>query len=199
VPQCAIGGYCESNSGSARAGGVRQKPEKGLPEADARDRRQRVKTGPRQSVLALSDFAESTLDGVGSAGSVEPSAARDSRLYVRLLHEDRLLLRERAAARGMGAATYVSVLVRSHLRNVAPLPKEELSALKRSVAELGAIGRNMNQIARAASQGGKPGGPDRDDVWAMLRVAEALRDHVKALLKANLVSWRDSNAGEPSR
>jgi len=82
---------------------------------------------------------------------------------------------------------------------VAPLPKEELSALKRSVAELGAIGRNMNQIARAASQGGKPGGPDRDDVWAMLRVAEALRDHVKALLKANLVSWRDSDAGEPSR
>jgi hypothetical protein len=153
----------------------------------------------RLVILALSDFAESTLDGVGSAGSVEPSAARDSRLYVRLLHEDRLLLRERAAARGMAAATYVSVLVRSHLRNVAPLPKEELSALKRSVAELAAIGRNMNQIARAASQGGKPGGPDRDDVWAMLRVAEALRDHVKALLKANLVSWRDSNAGEPSR
>jgi hypothetical protein len=153
----------------------------------------------RLVILALSDFAESTLDGVGSAGSVEPSAARDSRLYVRLLDEDRLLLRERAAARGMAAATYVSVLVRSHLRNVAPLPKEELSALKRSVAELGAIGRNMNQIARAASQGGKPGGPDRDDVWAMLRVAEALRDHVKALLKANLVSWRDSNAGEPSR
>jgi len=59
----------------------------------------------RLVILALSDFAESTLDGVGSAGSVEPSAARDSRLYVRLLHEDRLLLRERAAARGMAAAT----------------------------------------------------------------------------------------------
>jgi len=150
-------------------------------------------------IQALKDSTESNSDEVGSAGRVEPSSARDSRLYVRLRPEDRLLLRERAAARGMAAATYVSVLVRSHLRNLAPLPKEELSALKRSVAELSAIGRNMNQIARAASQGGKRGGPDREDLWAMFRVAEALRDHVKALLKANLISWGDSDAGDRSR
>ena len=95
---------------------------------------------------------------------------------------------ERATARGMPSATYVSVLVRSHLRNLAPLPKEELLALKRSVAELGAIGRNLNQIARAANQGGKPAGPGREDLKAMLRVAEGLRDHVKALLRANQIS-----------
>ena len=57
----------------------------------------------------------------------------------------------------------------------------------------------MNQIARAASQGGKHSGPAPEDLWAMLRVAAALRDHVKALLNANLISWRDSNAGDPSR
>src|SRR5215469_17754665 len=51
--------------------------------------------------------------------------------------EDRLLLRERATGRGMAPATYASVLVRAHLRGLAPLPKEELTALKRSVAELG--------------------------------------------------------------
>ena len=85
--------------------------------------------------------------------------SRDARLSVRLAPEDRILLSDRATARGMPSATYVSVLVRSHLRNLAPLPKEELLALKRSVAELGAIGRNLNQIARAANQGGKPTGP----------------------------------------
>ena len=63
-----------------------------------------------------------------------------SGLYVRLRQEDRLLLHERAAARGMASATYVSVLVRSHLRSLAPLPKDELIALKRAVTELGAIG-----------------------------------------------------------
>ena len=94
----------------------------------------------------------------------------------------------------MPSATYVSVLVRSHLRNLAPLPKEELLALKRSVAELGAVGRNLNQIARALNQGGKYSGPGREDLKAMLRVAEGLRDHVKALLKANQISWEQGHA-----
>jgi hypothetical protein len=120
--------------------------------------------------------------------------SRDARLSVRLAPEDRILLSGRATARGMPSATYISVLVRSHLRNLAPLPKEELSALKRSVAELGAIGRNLNQIARAANQGGKPSGPGREDLRSMLKVAEALRDHVKALLRANQNSWEQGYA-----
>jgi hypothetical protein len=120
--------------------------------------------------------------------------SRDARLTIRLAPEDRVLLCERATARGMRSATYVSVLVRSHLRNLAPLPKEELLALKRSVAELGAIGRNLNQIARAANQGAKPAGPGREELKAMLRVAEGLRDHVKALLRANHISWEHGHA-----
>ena len=128
-------------------------------------------------------------DGVAPTGVV-----RDARLYVRLAPEDRILLSGRATARGMPSATYVSVLVRSHLRNLAPLPKEELLALKRSVAELGAIGRNLNQIARAANQGGRPPGLGREDLKAMLRVAEGLRDHVKALLRANQISWKQGHA-----
>jgi Bacterial mobilisation protein (MobC) len=97
----------------------------------------------------------------------------------------------------MAAATYVSVLVRAHLRNLTPLPKDELLALNRSVAELGAIGRNLNQIARATHQAVPISEPRRSDVLAMLRVCEALRDHVKALLKENAVSWKAGYA-EPS-
>jgi predicted DNA binding CopG/RHH family protein len=119
---------------------------------------------------------------------------RDARLYIRVAPEDRRLLSDRAKARGMPSATYVSVLLRSHLRNLAPVPKEELLALKRSVAELGAIGRNLNQIARAANQGGRPTGPGREDLKSMLRVAEGLRDHVKALLRANQISWEQGHA-----
>ena len=87
-----------------------------------------------------------------------------------------------------------SALVRSHLRNVAPLPNEELTALKRSVAELGASGRNLNQIARVANQGGKPTGPGREDLRAMLEIAEALHDHVKALIRTNQSSWEQGYA-----
>jgi hypothetical protein len=57
-------------------------------------------------------------------------ARRGARLMIRLRPDDQILLRDRAAARGMPAATYVSVLTRSHLRSLAPLPQEELRALK---------------------------------------------------------------------
>jgi hypothetical protein len=139
-----------------------------------------------------------TVESAGAcSGDVLPKPvsrqARQARLYVRLHAEDQLLLRERAAARQMAAATYASVLLRAHLRSLQPLPKEELMALKRSIAELGAIGRNLNQIARAANQGGRVE-PIRDDLRAFLKVCEALRDNVKGLIKANVKSWEAGHA-----
>lgn len=82
------------------------------------------------------------------AEPVAPPDPRDARLTVRLVPEDRALLHERAIARSMAAATYVSVLVRSHLRRLAPLPNRELSSLQTSVRELAAVGRNLNMMAR---------------------------------------------------
>jgi hypothetical protein len=117
---------------------------------------------------------------------------RNARLYVRLDLEDRLLLTDRAAARGMRSATYVSLLVRSHLRGVAPLPRDELLALKRSVAELSAVGRHLNHIAKAIHQG-QSAAPGQQELRAMLKISEGLRDHFKALLKANEQSWRQGH------
>jgi hypothetical protein len=113
----------------------------------------------------------------------------DRPVFVRLRPDDRLLLDARAEARGMRPATYVAVLTRSHLRQLAPLPKDELLALKRSIGELAAIGRNINQITKVANEGGRLPGSVREEFRAMLKVCEALRDNTKALLKANLTSW----------
>ena len=117
-----------------------------------------------------------------------------SSLYVRIRKEDRLLLHERAAARGMASATYASVLVRAHLRSLAPLPKDELVALKQAVSELSAIGRNVNQIARAASSGARVAGLGHEEFRAILKICEALRDHTKSLIKANAASWASGHA-----
>lgn len=114
--------------------------------------------------------------------------ARGARLYVRLRPEDHLLLRERATARGIAAATYASFLLRAHLRAVTPMPDRELEELKRSVAALSAIGRNLNQIARAANQG-RVVGPSVADLKHLLRACEALREHIKGLVNANTASW----------
>jgi hypothetical protein len=94
----------------------------------------------------------------------------------------------------MAPATYISVLTRAHLRSLAPLPREELLALKRAVSELGAIGGNLNQIARAANQGERVDAPGPQAVQLMLRICGCLRDHVKALLLANLRSWQEGQA-----
>jgi len=119
---------------------------------------------------------------------------RDLRLSVRLRPDDHVLLRERANGRGIAAATYVSMVLRAHLRAVTPLPDRELVELRRAVGELGMIGRNLNQIARVANQTGKLNGPSSADLRALLRALQGLRDHVKALMLANTVSWESGHA-----
>jgi hypothetical protein len=104
------------------------------------------------------------------------------------------LLTERASARRIPAATYVSLLLRAHLHGLNTLPKAEYAALKESVSELAAIGRDLNQIARVMNQGGRAAPPGRADVATMLKVAVRLRDHFKALLRANARSWTQSPA-----
>ncbi len=123
----------------------------------------------------------------GSGGGGRP-------MLVRLRTEDRLLLDARAEARGMRPATYASVLLRSHLRKLTPLPKDEYLALKRSIADLASIGRNINQIAKAVIGGGRIADSAGAEFRAMLKIWVALRDNTKSLLKANETSWVTGNA-----
>jgi Bacterial mobilisation protein (MobC) len=130
-------------------------------------------------------------DGVGRPRRETQGARGNGKpILVRLRDEDRLLLGARAEARGMRSATYASVLIRSHLRQLAPLPKDEFLALRRSIAELATIGRNINQIARAVNEDGRAPSTVREEFRAMLKICEALRDNTKSLLKANEVSWQ---------
>jgi hypothetical protein len=120
--------------------------------------------------------------------SVEPVPI-DGKISVRLRTDDFLLLRERAKARVIPTSTYVSFLIRSHLRALTPLPTAELNALKRSVAEVSAIGRNLNQIAHALNKGERVDGVSKADLHALLRALDGLRVHIKAVIKVNLASW----------
>lgn len=160
-----------------------------------RETKTRFAAVARHQGVSDSALLKRLVDTMLQAGNAADGVATDdpvvrvSRFSIRLRPDDRILLRERAAARGMPAATYVSVLTRAHLRGLSPLPKEELLTLRRAVSELGSIGRNLNQIARAANQGERTSGPGREDLRAILRVCEGLRDHVKDLLSANIKSW----------
>lgn len=136
--------------------------------------------------LMLQSASAAELETPGGAGRT----SRDSRLTVRIRPDDQLLLRERAAARGMAPATYVSVLTRSHLRSLAPLPKAEWLTLERIVTELSKLGRNINQIARAANRGERVTGSGEGAFRATLMICEALRVNTKKLLRANAKAWQ---------
>jgi hypothetical protein len=136
--------------------------------------------------LMLQSASAAEVGTLGGAGRT----SRDSRVTVRIRPDDQLLLRERAAARGMAAATYVSVLTRAHLRGLAPLPKAEWLLLERSVTELSRLSRNINQIARAANRGERVTGPGRDDFLPFFKICVAVRDHTKGLLQANAKAWQ---------
>jgi hypothetical protein len=142
----------------------------------------------------LKRLVELMLQGASAAEVPTLAAAdrtsRDSRLTVRIRPDDQLLLRERAAARGMAAATYVSVLTRAHLRGLAPLPKAEWLTLEKIVNELSRLGRNMNQIARAANRGERVTAPGQNHFLYFLKICEALRVHTHGLLEANAKAWR---------
>jgi hypothetical protein len=94
----------------------------------------------------------------------------------------------------MPSATYVSVLVRSHLRDLSPLPKAELLALKRSIAELSAIGRNVNQLTMAARQSRQGLDLSAEHVRHILMLCESMRGEIKRLLIANAESWQSGHA-----
>jgi hypothetical protein len=142
----------------------------------------------------LKRLVERMLQGSGAAQVGTPGdvcrTSRESRLSIRIRPDDQMLLRERAAARGMAAATYVSVLTRAHLRGLAPLPKAEWLALEKSVSEISRLGRNINQIARAANRGEPVTAPGRNDLMYFIKICEGLRDHTHGLLQANSRSWQ---------
>jgi hypothetical protein len=114
---------------------------------------------------------------------------RDRRLFVRISPEDSLLLKARALARGMRPATYLAVLLRSHLRSLSPLPKDELLALRCVVSELGALTRELHRIAHMLGQEGRAAAPELPDLRDVARLCQVLRSNTKALIRANVNSW----------
>jgi antitoxin component of RelBE/YafQ-DinJ toxin-antitoxin module len=162
------------------------------------DTKARVRRLAERDGITESALVRQLLDVVlRTAGLDDPPAItvpdkvnRDARVNVRLEPEDWRLLRERARARGVAAATYLSYVARCHLRGAAPLLKAEYTLLKQSVDQLAALGRNLNQIAGAIRRGDRPATPARAEVATMLRLSESLRDHFRGLLEANDRSWR---------
>ena len=162
----------------------------------AANRQQLTESALLKRMLDLMLHAAGSAGAAGVATKAPP--LRQTRVYVRLTPGDCLLLQARATARCLAPATYAAILLRAHLRALTPLPEAELRALRQTTRELWAIGRNLNQIARAANQGNAGTGVSRDELQVLMKVCVALRDHVRQYIQANVRSWESGNAASQS-
>lgn len=126
--------------------------------------------------------------------SVQTSDASDGRIAIRiaLSTAEHSALSELAQRMGFTRRRLIVAMVRALVLRQPQFGNREIAALEESNYQLAAIGRNLNQIARALNAApGRAGQHDR------LAVIEALRREIHAHLEkvqqlhhANLSRWR---------
>ena len=89
----------------------------------------------------------------------------------------------------MKPSTYIAALVRAHLVEDPPLPAAELAALERATAELSAIGRNLNQVARSLNAGAAAPEGTAEAVAQSAQIAEEVRAAAKLYVRKAVAAW----------
>lgn len=147
----------------------------------------------RTESIVLRDLIEHALrtrpDLVAVPAALPRRSARAERVYVRLSVPDRRGLTDRAGRARVPVATYVSLLVRAHLCQVAPPLDEHVGLLRQEIRNLVAIGRHLAKLNDHIDKTARAPASLKQEVAAMLTVCSALRDHTRSLLQAHIDSW----------
>lgn len=100
----------------------------------------------------------------------------------------------RAKAKGMKFSRWVAALVQSNLMRDAVLSTDEIQMLNASNRELAAIGRNLNQIAKALNE--RFHETDRIKLEHLNELNKAIEQHdktIRRLIRASQQSWEALN------
>jgi hypothetical protein len=125
--------------------------------------------------------------GVIIAEAEKPTIRKE----VALTPSESVMVEELAASDGFSAAKWIVGLIRARLTMAAQFGQLELEALDRSNMRLLAIGRNLNQVARALNTAPHDRSAYRVDLIEEL--GSVISEHTKAVsnaMKANLERWR---------
>lgn len=112
------------------------------------------------------------------------------RIEIRLTCEEHRTVAEAATLAGFSVNSWIVSLVRAQLSDLPQLGQFELEQLAASNSQLVAIGRNLNQIARALNAA-----PTEKTVYRVEIVealSEAIRSHtaaVSAVIQSNVQRW----------
>lgn len=144
-----------------------------------------------QNLASIAPAATETLTAVDP----ESGCAND-RLTLRLRPGDRALADARASARRMKTASYLSMLIRTHVRGVPVMPPAELDELKVLAGQLASISRQLRAlgVVRVGAACATPSAAAEALVNEVGHLVENVRESVAAVVRSNLISWEAGNA-----
>jgi hypothetical protein len=129
----------------------------------------------------------STIDPQNQPKDREPR----KRLTLRLTESEYTRVDDHAKTDGFSIPLWIVALIRSRLTGVQPLGQKEQELLGESNYQLLAIGRNLNQIAKALNTDARDLRPYRVDLIEQLEPQiKAHIGRVSALLAANAERWK---------
>lgn len=145
----------------------------------------------RQAVNAL--LGQSTEEAAMAPPSqlVRGEDAEQDRVTVRLPAFLMKAAKTRAKARGMALSRWLAALAQSNLSVQPVLTHDELLVVEASNRALGAIGRNLNQIARALNEAHFQ--TERLKIEKLNELGECIkstRAGIRALIRASRNSWK---------
>lgn len=116
-------------------------------------------------------------------------------LYFYPFPGDEQRLNQYAAERQMKTTNLIRLIIRSWLTREPLMPKHELAALGITSNQLGALGRNLNQLVKQAHVGNYPlPGELLALLERALHLSQLARKEVGEIVKANIASWENDYA-----
>ena len=149
----------------------------------------------RAVVLAVT--GEDSLPSPATPDRPAPETTESNRMTVRL---PRFLLdatQARAKSQGMAPSRWVAALVQSNLSRQPVMTEAELLELRASNRELAAIGRNLNQVAKALNESFHQS--DRVKIETLNALAASLeqqRQSIRDLVRASQQTWGASDGAD---
>ena len=132
------------------------------------------------------------VDMAGVTDSPTPKSVKTEQATVRLPAFLMAGVRNRATAKGMGQGRWIAALVQAHLSQVPVMTEKEILALRAMNRELAAIGRNVNQIAKAlnsAVNGIERGQVGLDGLNKLPAAITVSRKVISGLIRKSQQSW----------
>lgn len=138
-------------------------------------------------------FEQQTIEPAEEQGIDTRQPAKQ--LYFYPFPGDEQRLNQYAAERQMKTTNLIRLIIRSWLTREPLMPKHELAAIGITSNQLGALGRNLNQLVKHAHAGNYPlPGELLALLERALHLSQLARKEVGEIVKANIASWENDYA-----